>query len=238
MTSCDAIRQRLAEDGIEAAELHAEIRHHLESCAPCTSFLARLQALDSALEELPPHDASDELVADTLRAVRQAAGKAPAPAPARPSLARHYLAGGLAASVVLVASLGLMMNYFDTSSQRVLVADTEYGMFGDGLDRAKDQLAMGPAAEKAAAPVLRESESPASRIDALTDSLDEASRVTRGIREEFGDDSQEPFETARLEQKKKSKTGNHRARELGQSSATGQSLSNEGWEQDPDQGRE
>ncbi len=73
MISCDAIRQRLAEDGVEAAELHAEIRHHLEACAPCTNFLAQLQAVDSALEELPLHDASDELVADTLRAVRQAA---------------------------------------------------------------------------------------------------------------------------------------------------------------------
>ncbi len=87
MTSCDAIRQRLAEDGVEAAELHAEIRHHLEACAPCTNFLAQLQAVDSALEELPSHDASDELVADTLRAVRQAAGKDPAPA--RPSTTRY-----------------------------------------------------------------------------------------------------------------------------------------------------
>ncbi len=239
MTSCDAIRQRLAEDGIEAAEPRAEIRHHLEACTPCTEFLARLRAVDSALEKLPSHDASDELVADTLRAVRQAAGKdpAPAPAPARTSIARHYLAGGLAASVVVIASLGLMMNYLDTSSQRIQVADAEIEAAGDGLDRAKDQLALGPVAEKAPAPVLRESELPTSGVGALSGNLDEASKIVRGGRKFFGDDSRESVETARLEQKK-SKTDNHRSRELGQSSATEQSFSKEGWERDSDQGRE
>ncbi len=45
MTSCDAIRQRRAEDSVAAAELHADIRHHLEGCAACTKFLAQLQAV-------------------------------------------------------------------------------------------------------------------------------------------------------------------------------------------------
>jgi len=159
MTSCDAIRQRLAEDGAEAAELNADIRHHLEACVPCKNFLAQLQAVDTALEELPSHDASDELVADTLRAVRHAAVRRDAgkdPAPARPSHARRYLAGGLAASVVIVASLGLMTNYLDISSQRVQVADAEPEGARDGLGRAKDRVAMGPGAEKAPA-LLRNS---------------------------------------------------------------------------------
>ena len=173
MTSCDAIRQRLAEDGIEAAEARPEIRHHLAACTPCTEFLERLRAVDSVLEKLPSHDASDALVADTLRAVRLAAGKAPALAPAlaRTSIARHYLAGGLAASVVIIASLGLMMNYLDTSSQRIQVADAEIEAADDGLDRAKDQLALGPVAEKAPAPVLRGSELPTSGIGALSGRL-------------------------------------------------------------------
>ncbi len=237
MTSCDAIRQRLAEDGIEAAEPRAEIRHHLEACTPCTEFLGRLRAVDSALEKLPSHDASDALVADTLRAVRQDPAPAVIPALARTSIARHYLAGGLAASVVIIASLGLMMNYLDISSQRLQVADAEIEAAGDRSDRAKDQLALGPAVEKSPAPVLRESELPTSGIGALSGSLDEASRVARGRLEGFGDDNRESVETARLEQKK-NKTDNHRSRELGQSSATERSFSNEGWERDSDQGRE
>jgi len=235
MTSCDAIRQRLSEDRVAAAELHAEIRHHLETCAPCTSFLAQLQAVDSALEELPSHDASDALVADTLRAVRQAVGKDPAPA--RPSTTRHYLAGGLAAAVVIAASLGLMMNYLGVSSDRMQVADAELEEARDGLDRAKDQVATGPAAEKAPALSQRASESPTSQTGAPSDSLDEALRAARGMRESFGDDSQEPFETARLEQKKR-ETGELRPRELGQTRATERSYSNKGWEQDPDRGSE
>jgi hypothetical protein len=241
MTSCDAIRQRLAEDGIEAAEARPEIRHHLAACTPCTEFLERLRAVDSVLEKLPSHDASDALVADTLRAVRLAAGKAPAPALApalaRTSIARHYLAGGLAASVVIIASLGLMMNYLDTSSQRIQVADAEIEAADDGLDRAKDQLALGPVAEKAPAPPQRGNELPVSQFGAPSRSLDEASNVIGGRLEDFGDDSRESIETARLEQKK-SKTGNHRSRELGQSSATDQNFSNEGWARDPDQRRE
>jgi Ca-activated chloride channel family protein len=233
MTSCDAIRQRLAEDGAEAAELHADIRHHLEACASCTNFLAQLQTVDSALEALPCHDASDALVADTLRAVRQAADKDPAPA--RPSTTRRYLAGGLAASVVVVASLGLMMNYLDLSSQRMQIADAELDEPRDGLGRVKDQIALGPVAEKAPAPSQRGSELPRSQTGAPSGTLDEASRVARGLRESFGDDSQVTFETARLEQKKH-EAGELRSREFGQTGAIEQSFSNEGWERDSDQG--
>ncbi len=234
MTSCDTIRQRLAEDDVEAAELHAEIRHHLETCAPCTNFLAQLQALDSALEELPSHDASDELVADTLRAVRQAAGKDPAPV--RPSNTRRYVAGGLAASVVIVASLGLMMNYLDIASQRAQVADAEPEGARDGLGRAKDQVAMGPVVEKAPALSQRGSELPTSQTGAPSDILDEALELARGRHEGVGDDSKESFETARLEQKKR-EMGELQSRELGQTSATERSFSNKGWERDSDQGR-
>jgi hypothetical protein len=235
MTSCDAIRQRLAEDGVEAAELHADIRRHLEVCTPCTTFLAQMRALDSALDELPSHDASDDLVADTLRAVRQAAGEDPAPA--RPSTTRHYLAGGLAASVVIAASLGLMMNYLDTSSQRMQVADAELEGARDGLGPAKDQVAMGPVAERALTPSHRGSELPTSRTGAPSDDLDEALKVARGRHESFGDDSRQTLETARLEQTKH-ETGELRSRELGQTSATERSFSNKGWERDADQGRE
>jgi hypothetical protein len=234
MTSCDAIRQRLAEDGAEAAELHADIRQHLAACATCTNFLAQLRAVDSGLEALPSHDASDALVADTLRAVRQAAGKDPAPP--RPSNTRRYLAGGLAASVVIVASLGLMMNYLDISSQRMQLADAELEEPRDGLGRAENQIALGPVAEKAPAPSQRGSDLPRSQTGAPSGTLDEASRVARGLRESFGDDSRETFETARLEQKKH-ETGDLRSREYGQTSAIEQGLSNEGWERDSDQGR-
>ena len=243
MTSCDAIRQRLAEDGVEAAELEAEIRHHLEACAPCTNFLAQLQAVDSALEGLPSHDASDALVADTLRAVRQDAGRAVRqdagqdPAPARPSTTRRYLAGGLAAAVVIAASLGLMMNYLGVSSDRMQVADAEFEEARDDLGRAKNQVATGPAAEKAPAPSQRGGEWPTSRAGAPSDSLDEASSVARGRRESFGDDSQVSFEIARLEQKTR-ETGEDRSRELGQTRATERGFSNKGRERDPDQGPE
>ena len=136
MTSCDAIRQRLSEDGVEAAALQADIRHHLEGCAACTNFLAQLRALDSALEELPAHDASDRLVADTLRAVRQAAGAAPA----RPISARYMIAGALAAAVVLAASLGLMMNTLDLSAPHLQAADAALQEADEGFGRTRDQV--------------------------------------------------------------------------------------------------
>ena len=177
----------------------SKIRHHLEACAPCTNFLAQLQAVDSALEELPSHDASDELVADTLRAVRQAAGKDPAPA--RPSTTRHYLAGGAAAAVVITARLGLMMNYLGVSSDRMQVADVELKEARDALGSAKDQVAMGPVAEKAPALSQRGSELPTSQTGAPSDSLDEALSGAKGRRENFGDDRQAPFETAPLERR-------------------------------------
>ena len=79
MSKCDEIRERLAQDGIEAAESVVGIKRHLDGCADCTRFRDELERVDAALADLPPEDAPDQLVAETLRAVRAAAAAEKAP---------------------------------------------------------------------------------------------------------------------------------------------------------------
>ena len=104
MSNCDAIRERLADEGVEAADAVVEIKHHLEGCADCTRFLDELRQVEDALQDLPPHDAPDALVAETLRAVRRAAEAQKAPA--RPSGIQRY-----AASTVSPNRLSALANW-------------------------------------------------------------------------------------------------------------------------------
>ena len=117
MISCDAVRERLAAEGVEAAELVAEIKHHLDGCADCTKFLGEQRSLESALRDLPHHDAPDAVVAETLRAVRQAAEAESRPA--RPGGAQRTIAAALAASVVIAAGLGLTYSLLEPAYQMV-----------------------------------------------------------------------------------------------------------------------
>ncbi len=150
MSKCDAIRGRLAEDGVKAALSVIEIKRHVEGCADCARFLDELGRVEAALAELPEHDAPDALVAETLRAVRKAAEAETATPPSGP---QRYVAVGLAASVVIAAGLGLTLSREWLGSQPMTVAllpeepsaDFYDGRTGD-RDGAADRLAKAPAA--------------------------------------------------------------------------------------------
>ena len=104
MNICDRIRERLAEEG-PAIGKEPDVRRHLQDCAGCQSLHARLQRIEGALQDLPEHDASDALVAETLQAVRDAHPPQQMP---KWRLGNHrHLAGALAASVVIAAIFGL-----------------------------------------------------------------------------------------------------------------------------------
>jgi len=179
MSTCDAIRERLAEDGAVAADSAGEIQRHLAGCADCARFLDELRRLETALGDLPTHDAPDALVADTLRAVRRAAQDTPAEgaetAPARQFSARRFAGVGLAASAVIAAVLGLALSREWLDSQRQVVAEAPppTGPFadlrtGDAAatgDRdanveqfAVEKFAGAPRAEEAPSSALRETE--------------------------------------------------------------------------------
>jgi Ca-activated chloride channel family protein len=137
MSKCDAIRKRLADEGVLAADV-AEIKRHLDDCADCTRFLEELRRLEAALDELPAEDAPDALVAETLAAVRQAAS-APA-TPSRPGRTQRYAAMGLAASLLIATAVGLSLNLFD-SREPLLVASREQAAPKRDLYGAGDRLA-------------------------------------------------------------------------------------------------
>ena len=125
MSKCDAIREKLAAEGVEAAGL-AEIASHLEGCADCASFLDGLRRIEAAMGDVPMPDASDALVAKTLSAVRRAArGDGDGGAPARPGSQDRWLAAGLAASVLVAAGIGLNPAFDQLSRQWTEVMGTE-----------------------------------------------------------------------------------------------------------------
>jgi len=185
MRTCDDIRERLAEDGVEAAGASVEIKRHLDGCADCTRFLDELEQVEAALADLPPHDAPDQLVAETLSAVRAAAGTETAPS--RPFTVQRYVGLGLAASVVVAAGLGLTLSREWLDSQHVMVADIEADpntKFYDSRtgDRdtdgevSVDQLASGPVAKEAPSLALRENQpvAPESEVLAQTETYEMA----------------------------------------------------------------
>jgi Ca-activated chloride channel family protein len=108
MLTCSLVQERLADDGRDALRSDPELRRHLEDCADCSVVLAGLDEVDAALGGLPLDDAPDALVETTLAAVHRAAEREPARAPRMAFGPRELIAGALAASVVVVASLGVM----------------------------------------------------------------------------------------------------------------------------------
>lgn len=105
MITCDVAQEKLAETGAEALKEDDELRQHVESCEACSHVLESLQALDQELAQTPVVDAPDDVVAKTLDAVREAAKK---DTPTRkPVLPRRRIAGALAASVAIIAAVGV-----------------------------------------------------------------------------------------------------------------------------------
>lgn len=205
MISCNAVQKRLADEGVEAADEVLEIKHHLASCAACSEFLNELRRVESALRDLPQYDAPDAVVADTLRAVRQAANEHDAPA--RPGATQRSVAAGLAASVVIAAGLGLTFSFLEPSyelgrSYEVVAANRLLVELSGDLDGAKDQLARGPVAKEAPSPILRQSKPVDAEGEARSrrgyEELGSTTIEKRGL----GGDLTETFGTARLGAKK------------------------------------
>ena len=140
MKICDKIQERLAELGAAALN-DAETRRHVTACPDCTRVLEDLRRIDAALGDLPSPDAPDALVEATLRAVRRADGKEGPAAWSRDK--RRFVASALAASLVVVASLGVLRSYL--SSERAAIAIVEQPSFGvfDG-GPAREQVAQSP----------------------------------------------------------------------------------------------
>jgi Ca-activated chloride channel family protein len=125
MLTCELVQERLAEEGREALQSDPKLSRHVEGCADCTAVLAGLEEIDAALESLPREDAPNELVCTTLEAVERAAARDRGP---RMGFGRRELiAGALAASVVVVASLGVMRTQEPFRSY--MVADRERSSF-------------------------------------------------------------------------------------------------------------
>lgn len=208
MMSCEAVRQRLAEDGIEAAERQAEVRRHLEGCADCRRVRDALARVDGALAELPGQDAPDPLVAGTLEAVRRAA-KEGTPSH-RPGPGMRYLAGGLAASVVIAAGLGLSLGLLDPLYQSQ-TGGREFAQLPQAP--AEQQLAQGPVAQNKPSSSLRSNELPASEAETAASRLSGAAGQAQS---EGAGDRSEYFETARRAEKKAAVAGEYRAKREGQ----------------------
>ena len=205
MSSCEAVRERLAEGAVDAADEVVEIKRHLQSCASCTKFLSELRRVESALRDLPPYDAPDAVVAETLRAVRQAANERDRPA--RTSATQRNIAAGLAAAAVITAGLGLTFTFLEPSYESVVASRNLAAPRGD-VDGA----------ETAARPNRGYAES----------------ADTKATRRDLGDDITESFETAQLGLKKakqdqfqSQQEGERRPGEAGSYSYTERSFSDE-----------
>ncbi|MCP4328997.1 MAG: hypothetical protein GY791_11235 [Alphaproteobacteria bacterium] len=193
MKRCDLVRQRLAEDGAAIAEMDIEIRHHLETCHDCTRFAAELKRLEAELNDLSCPDAPDELVAATLEAVRRTAG---AESDTTWSGGRgRYVAGGLAAAVVIAASVALTLNIMESTAP-YRAADREYADAGGGLGASEEQVATGLYRPQPPAESQSAAEPPRSDLE-IAGAIDESSRVT-GQRENVAGSENEEFEIAEL----------------------------------------
>ncbi|MFQ5973689.1 MAG: hypothetical protein ACE5Q3_15280, partial [Alphaproteobacteria bacterium] len=106
----------------------------------------------------------------------------------------RYLAGGLAASIVIAASLGLTWSLLGPSYQ---VLDTDLADSRSPFGNAEDRLASGPVAQNEPTPSFRESELPTAATEAPSGIVDAPSDVAGGDL----DDDQERSDAARLAQK-------------------------------------
>ncbi len=104
MNRCQKTQQQLAESGPDAVLQDQQLQQHLDHCPQCSELLEALQQLDAELTGMPELDAPDQLVANTLQAVRQAE-----PAAQMSGFDRNRLrwASGFAAVFVAVSVAGL-----------------------------------------------------------------------------------------------------------------------------------
>ncbi len=182
MTDCSDIQERLAEEGAAALQRDADIRRHVEGCADCTAVLEALTRVDADLRRLPPHDAPDSLVADTLHAVRRAPRGVDGPV--RPGAKRRRLARALAASVVVAAFAGLM---YEVPANRGLFGDRATGS-SSTFYRQLAQVEKAPMAE--AAPADGNSQPSISGASGRLSSMEEESEVARQVFRGAGEDAQ------------------------------------------------
>ena len=112
MTICERVQELLAEAGVEALDAQPGMAAHFATCPDCRAIAAALDELDARFAELPEVDAPDTLVEATLAEVRKQASGGAAEW-RKPGPARRRIAGALAASLVVVAVIGLAQGVLD-----------------------------------------------------------------------------------------------------------------------------
>jgi Ca-activated chloride channel family protein len=150
MLTCSHVQERLADDGRDALRSDPELRRHLEGCVDCTAVLAGLDEVDAALGGLPLDDAPDALVETTLAAVRRAAEREPVRAPRMAFGPRELIAGALAASVVVVASLGVMRTLEPFRSYMIADRDRSSVAENKEISEVFRQIAPAPSSDTSA----------------------------------------------------------------------------------------
>ena len=69
---CDKLQQRLGIEGLTVVKGDQDVQDHLAECEACFAVFEVIGQLDPLLKSLPVHDASDELVDQTINAVKEA----------------------------------------------------------------------------------------------------------------------------------------------------------------------
>ncbi len=112
MTTCAALQERLADEGVDLLERDATLRAHVDGCADCAPYVEALRRIDTGLSELPHIEAPTALIEKTASV---AGGEVPsASAPSRRvsrdprEVQNRKLVSALAASVILAAGFGLV----------------------------------------------------------------------------------------------------------------------------------
>lgn len=106
MTSCAAVQERLADEGVTLLEIDATVRDHVAGCAECGPFARALGEVDAAMSRLPPMVAPEAALEKTAAAIA-IRGVAP-PAGDTGGSGDRRLVAALAAVVILAAGLGLV----------------------------------------------------------------------------------------------------------------------------------
>ncbi len=113
MIDCRDAGETLLVAGASAAEGNAELRGHLVGCAQCRRLVTELARLDGELRDLPRIDAPDAL-ADKTAAQIAAANGDPPPSEAHPTGRQPAWLTAFAASVVVISTVGLTFNLWQS----------------------------------------------------------------------------------------------------------------------------
>ena len=100
MNTCELIKETLVADGRDSIDSNAALAAHVQGCVACQRLLQAWEQIPQLLEQLPPHEADENLlqrVSDAVAAPRQRSQGG----------GRRFLAPSLASAAVLLAAIGL-----------------------------------------------------------------------------------------------------------------------------------